>query len=213
MDCPKCGALLQESQEICPACGGQIPKQSLWQRLLKFFLPTPITQTKVARTSKVELRGISLDNIPPEFRDKLDDALASGQEQLTSLEEISPELRDMLEQGIASGQTKLLSIEEIPPEIRSRFKDVIVSGQGITKQVICFQSPDGQRHTYHSLEEMPAEIRRKFKEIMESPRDIASEVFTYQGPDGLQHTHHSLEEMPPDIRAFFRIASEARPQE
>jgi hypothetical protein len=48
---------------------------------------------------------------------------------------------------------------------------------------------------------------------MESPRDITSEVFTYQGPDGLQHTYHSLEEMPPDIRAFFRIASEARPQE
>jgi hypothetical protein len=126
MDCQQCGALIEEGQQICPACGSEVRKPSFWLRLWKSLklLPSIQITTRVTRTSEVEGKGLSFsidqktgkhfttlvlpNEIPPELRAKLEEAMASRQGQLLSLDEISPELQEMLQHGTASGQTKLL---------------------------------------------------------------------------------------------------------
>jgi hypothetical protein len=223
MDCQQCGALIEEGQQICPACGSQVRKPSFWRRLWKSlkFLPSIQITTKVTRTSEVEVKGLSfsidkktgkrytLKDIPPELRDQLQNAIALGQTRVL-LNEIPPELRAKLEEAMASGQMQPLSLDELPPELRAKLKNAIfVSGPGVAKRVISYRGPDGQVHTCQSLEEVPEDIRAKFKEAIDAGQGSAKEVFTYQGSDGQQHTYHSLEEMPEDIRAIFRMASKA----
>jgi hypothetical protein len=219
MDCPHCGALLQENQEICPACGGQVRKRSFWQRLLKFFSPVQVTRTKVIRTSNLVIKNrfpldkeggkpVILDDLPPELRAKVQNALASGQTPLISLGEIPAELQAIMKEAIASGKTQYLTLNEMPPELGAKFQEAIASGQGVAKQVISYKGPDGQMHTCQSLEELPEDIQAKFKEAFASGQGSDKQVFTYQSPDGQKHIYHSLEEMPEDVQALFRAASE-----
>jgi len=206
MDCPQCDALIEEGQQICPACGSEVRKPSCWRRLWKSlkFLPSIQITTRVTRTSEIEGKGFSLS---------VDRKTGKHVTTLMLPNEIPPELRAKLEEAIASGQKQLLSFDEIPPELWDKLKNAIVSGQGVAKQVISYRGPDGQTHTCQSLEEVPDDIRAKFKEAIEAGQGGAKEVFTYQGSDGQEHTYHSLEEMPEDIRAIFRIASKAPRQE
>jgi hypothetical protein len=224
MDCPHCGALVQENQEICPACGGQVIKRSFWQKLLKFFSPVQVTRTKVIRVGNVELKGITftdeelaksqaLADLPPDLRAKIQQAIKSGLPRLEFPNEFPPELRAKIEEALASGKTQYLTLNDIPDELRAKFQDAIASGQGVAKQVFSYQGPDGQMHTCQSLEEMPADIRDKLKEAIQAGQGDAKQVFSFQAPDGQKHVYHSLEEMPEGIRAFFRITSETPRQE
>jgi hypothetical protein len=239
IDCPHCGALVQEGREICPACGGQVVKRSFWRRLLSFLLPLPLTRTKVTRTSKVVIgKPLALNSLPPEFRANVENALASGHSQVMTIgeippelrakiqdamksglprldlpDELSPELRAKIEEAVSSAKTQYLTLDQIPPELKDKFRDAIASGQGVAKQVFSYQGPDGQMHTCQSLDEMPEDFRAKLKAAITAGQGGTSQVFTFQGPDGQKHVYHSLEEMPEGIRAFFRIASGNPPQE
>ncbi len=216
MECSQGGALVPDDQEICPACGGQIRKRSLWQRVLQFLAPGKITRTKVIRTSTVEnLTFIdkeidkkrvfySLDEIPPELRAKFEEAKSSGQGRLLRLDEIPSELRAKFEQVKGLGEWQLLLLDEMPPELRAKFEKAKSSGQAVTEEFFSYQGPDGKRQVFHSFEEVPPELRAKLEEAKKSGQGVARKLFSYEGPDGQKHTYHSLEEMPPDIQAVFQ---------
>jgi hypothetical protein len=218
MECSQCGALVQDNQGICPACGGQVRKRSFWQRLWQFLGLPEIARIKVIRKVKIENLTLldpktdkkkvfySLDQMPPELRAKCEEALASGLGQMVNLEELSPELRAKVEQAKATGQWQLMTMKEMPPELQAKFDQAVASGHAITEEFFSFQSPDGKRQVFHSLDEVPAELRAKIEEARKLGQSSARRFFSFsfQGPDGQTHTYHSLEEMPPDIRALFQ---------
>jgi hypothetical protein len=102
----------------------------------------------------------SLDERPPEARDKPNELQASGKGLFTyqgpdgqehtyhSLDEMPEHVRQMFEKQ----QCELA-------EVREEFKELQASGKG----TFTYQGPDGQEHTYHSLDEMPEDVRQMFE--------------------------------------------------
>jgi hypothetical protein len=200
MDCSHCGALLQEGQRICPACGGAVRKPGFWRRLWQFFSSANATQVNVIRTAQVEkftfIDGAtgqekacqSFDEVASQLQAKIKEAKASGQCQIFRLDEVPPELKKKFEEALASGKNPLLRPDEIPPEILSKLLEEAKSSGNLS---------------FVPLNEIPAELRSQVEKAKALKQGTVKETFSFEGPDGQKHTYHSLEEMPPDIRAVF----------
>jgi hypothetical protein len=125
MDCSQCGSLVQEGQEICPACGGQVGKRSFWRRLWQWFSSGNVSQAKIVGTRRVEVISYqgpdgqqhtchSLDEVPPDIRAKVREAIASGQ-GIT---------REVFSYQGPDGQKKTYhSLEEMPPDLRAIYQN------------------------------------------------------------------------------------------
>lgn len=115
----------------------------------------------------------SLDDVPPELREKLAEALGSHHKathhpESSIAEEGEQVLEDVTIQTVSEGVT-------------------LVDG----KMVLDEFDLHGKlpRHFLESLEGAPTPVKHF--------------TFTYQGPDGVKRTYHSLDEMPPDVRAMY----------
>jgi hypothetical protein len=148
-----------------------------------------------------------------------------------SLDELPPELRDKLEvdhtvrkshffqfTGANGRKQTFHSLAEMPPDLRARFEEAIKDRQAA---VVSKDRPHNLEDMVHSLElwdepdaavgaegdnsveEIPPSALRRFEEAIEDAPPGESFMFRFRGPDGREQTFHSLEELPPEARAIY----------
>jgi hypothetical protein len=127
--CPACGAAVADGRSTCETCHIELPKPSLWRRVLdfllkpslrvtrtKFVLHAPVTKLWVIDKATGERRcAASLADLPPELREQIAQSSAQPAQKTFSVNF----------QGADGRPQTFHSVEEMPPDVRAIYEWVL----------------------------------------------------------------------------------------
>ena len=128
MTCSSCGMRIPEGQALCPHCRAPVRRPGLLERLFGWLASARKTPTvNVTRTTEIRQERFeivdkdgkrqvyhSLDEVPPEFRSKIEEAMHSGQREVGTSKTSKITVRN------ASGREQTYdSVEDMPPDLRA----------------------------------------------------------------------------------------------
>jgi hypothetical protein len=118
--------------------------------------------------SGVERTFHSLDEMPPEMRARIEQALkdrgaGQGPEAETNVTIQWLESVSLSEGKSEIGRTKV--VDEIPTELRQQLEQ-LASPHYSGKFTFKFRGPDGRERTYHSLDELPPDARAVYDQLL-----------------------------------------------